>query len=63
MAVLCRAVNKKWVTFERGPGGSLRRVRERAPEGVHKQVQDEVREKDDVREDDHQKRLEVDTYI
>ena len=63
MAVLCRAVNKKWVTFERGPGGSLRRVRERAPEGVHKQVQDEVREKDAVRQDDDQKCLEVKTQI
>ena len=30
-------------------------------EGVHKQVQDEVREKDGVRKDDHKKRLEVET--
>ena len=32
-------------------------------EGVHKQIQDEVREKDDVREDDHQKCLDVKTQI
>ena len=64
VAVLCRAVNKKWVTFEGGVqegvwGGSERETQE----GVHKQVQDEVREKDAVRQDDDQKCLEVKTQI
>ena len=64
MAVLCKAVNKKWVTFEGGVQKEVRRGSEReTQDGVHKQVQDEVREKDAVRQDDDQKCLEVKTQI
>jgi hypothetical protein len=64
VAVLCRAVNKKWVTFEGGVQERVWRGSEReTQEGVHKQVQDEVREKDAVREDDDRKCLDVKTQI
>ncbi len=63
------ALNKKWVTFggaakpgpRGGPGGGPRETWE----GVQEEVQDEVREEDqkNVREDDHQKCLDVKTQI
>ena len=64
MAVLCKAINKKWVTFEGGVQEGVGRWSERETrEIVHKQVQDEVREKDAVREDDDQKCLDVKAQI
>ena len=64
VAVLCRAVNKKRVTFEGGVQERIFRGSERGTqEGVHNQVQDEIRENDIVRKDDDQKRLKVKTQI
>ena len=59
VAVLCEAVNKKEVTFEGGSRTWSEEGPAERPGGVRKEVQDDVREKDAVREDENQKCLKV----